>query len=421
MKKKISASFLALAMCFSLQSMPTFAAGNFEDVPADAALTRDVTVDTLYRSAGSPDTSGLTNPFNDVPEEGLYADAVKWAAANQIVSGYGGGKFGPEDNITRQDFAVMASRCLNLLNPNVALTQQYIIFADEADIADYAKNAAQDIIKLGIIKTTETNVFNPKGTITGAEAASMFRSFDEIAVPNQSAPADTKIKAADSLLSEFVTDETAATEIYTEQEVVFIGAISETARPKDNAPETDVCYIVFNHFIDWNEDDGVMCYFDSLVVDSVKAGDTVMVKGNFRGYADNGVFKTLTLGECELLEVTATAAPEMVAESLFFEFVTDEAAATETYTGQDVVITGTVSETARPKDNVPETDVCYIVFNHFDGLNENDGVMCYFDSFVVDSVKVGDAITVKGNFRSYEDNGVFKTLTLGECELVQEP
>ncbi|MDR2939809.1 MAG: S-layer homology domain-containing protein [Clostridiales bacterium] len=329
MKKKFLATFLALVVGFSLQPVLAVSVASFEDVPAGAeyfedvlyvynegimdgvtpklfnpggALTRGVSVNALYRIAGSPDTSNLANPFNDVVEGGLYSDAVKWAAANQVISGYGDSKFGPEDSITRQDFGVMALKCLYLLNTDIVLTQQYIMFDDEADIMDYAKNAAQDIIKLGIIKTTENNAFNPQGNITRADAASIFHKFEGIAVPNQAAPIDTKIKAADSLLSEFVMDEAAATEVYTGQEVVFIGTISETARPKDNAPKTDVCYIVFNNFVDWNESDGVMCYFDSLVVDSVKVGDTVKVKGNFRNYEDNGVFKMLILGECELVQ-----------------------------------------------------------------------------------------------------------------------
>jgi len=52
-------------------------------------LTRGMIVTVLYRMAGSPDVSGLPNPFSDVPGDRYYADAVKWAAANGIVSGYG--------------------------------------------------------------------------------------------------------------------------------------------------------------------------------------------------------------------------------------------------------------------------------------------------------------------------------------------
>jgi hypothetical protein len=50
-------------------------------------LTRGMVVTVLYRIAGSPDVSGLTNPFDDVDEGKWYTDAVKWATTNGIVSG----------------------------------------------------------------------------------------------------------------------------------------------------------------------------------------------------------------------------------------------------------------------------------------------------------------------------------------------
>jgi hypothetical protein len=36
-----------------------------------------------------------------------YADAVNWAASNGIVAGYGNGLFGPNDEISREQMAVI--------------------------------------------------------------------------------------------------------------------------------------------------------------------------------------------------------------------------------------------------------------------------------------------------------------------------
>ncbi len=39
-----------------------------------------------------------------------YTDAILWAAGNGIVEGYGNGKFGTDDNITREQFAAILYR-----------------------------------------------------------------------------------------------------------------------------------------------------------------------------------------------------------------------------------------------------------------------------------------------------------------------
>jgi len=64
-------------------------------------LTRAMIVPILYRHAGEPDVSSLNNPFNDVPEGQWFSDAVIWASANRVVNGYGDGKFGSNDPVTR--------------------------------------------------------------------------------------------------------------------------------------------------------------------------------------------------------------------------------------------------------------------------------------------------------------------------------
>ena len=71
-----------------------------------ADITRAMVATILYRYEGMPDAKDLDMPFTDAGDEGdYYYDAVKWAAGSGVVRGYGGGLFGPEDNITRQDLA----------------------------------------------------------------------------------------------------------------------------------------------------------------------------------------------------------------------------------------------------------------------------------------------------------------------------
>lgn len=69
-------------------------------------MTRAMLATVLYRMDGSP-VPAKAHSFSDVPGGAYYERAVAWAAENGIVSGVGGGRFGSESHITRQDLAVM--------------------------------------------------------------------------------------------------------------------------------------------------------------------------------------------------------------------------------------------------------------------------------------------------------------------------
>ena len=98
--------------------------------------------------------------------------AVLWAAENGIVEGYDG-RFDPNANITRQDLAVIMLRYLNYTGTVLPVTQQWIIFADEALIAEYASDAVQTMYKLGVIRGVEENTIDPRGNANRSQTAAM--------------------------------------------------------------------------------------------------------------------------------------------------------------------------------------------------------------------------------------------------------
>jgi flagellin-like hook-associated protein FlgL len=136
----------------------------------NATMTRAMFITTLWRIAGSPAAYG--NSFKDVKNGEYYSDAVKWALANKIIN-IGDGLFMPETEITRQDMAVMIFNYLNYIEAYYEVTADYRDFADEDDIADYAKSAIQNLNKLGIINGKGNNIIDPKGNATRAEVAAM--------------------------------------------------------------------------------------------------------------------------------------------------------------------------------------------------------------------------------------------------------
>jgi len=144
-------------------------------------LTRGMVVTVLYRMAESPDASGLSNPFDDVSDGKWYSDAVKWAADNKIVSGYGNGKFGPEDSITREQMAVMIMNYQQFsgnIPLDVIMDRE---FSDWNKISGWAKDAVNRLTKQGIINGKPNNLFDPDGEATRAEFAAILHRFMEAA------------------------------------------------------------------------------------------------------------------------------------------------------------------------------------------------------------------------------------------------
>ena len=72
-------------------------------------MTRAMLVTVLHRAAGSPSAATGT-AFSDVPSGAYYTDAVAWASANGIVTGYGNGRFGSNDPVSRAQIAAILWR-----------------------------------------------------------------------------------------------------------------------------------------------------------------------------------------------------------------------------------------------------------------------------------------------------------------------
>jgi hypothetical protein len=136
-------------------------------------ITRGMIVTVLWRLAGSPAT-GSGNPFSDVPGGQYYSGAELWAAANGIVTGYGGGQFGPNDNVTREQLAAMLYRYIVSIGegPHGAwMTNPG--FGDAGDISDWASEAVAFLYMIGVINGKDDNLFDPSSGATRAEFAAM--------------------------------------------------------------------------------------------------------------------------------------------------------------------------------------------------------------------------------------------------------
>ena len=75
----------------------------------EETLTRAMLVTILWRQAEKPVVNYLMR-FSDVPEDQWYSEAVRWAASEQLVGGYGDGRFGTDDPITQEQLNLIFQR-----------------------------------------------------------------------------------------------------------------------------------------------------------------------------------------------------------------------------------------------------------------------------------------------------------------------
>lgn len=75
----------------------------------DTTLTRAMLVTILWRQAEKPVVNYLMQ-FSDIPEGQWYSEAVRWAASEKLVAGYGDGRFGANDPITQKQLKLIFQR-----------------------------------------------------------------------------------------------------------------------------------------------------------------------------------------------------------------------------------------------------------------------------------------------------------------------
>ena len=95
-------------------------------------------------------------------------DSVGTAAHYGIVTGYDANTFGPNDNITREQMAVMVMKAAQLTPATNGLS-----FQDDTSISDWAREAVATAVGKGIIKGYPDNTFRPQGPATRAEAVTV--------------------------------------------------------------------------------------------------------------------------------------------------------------------------------------------------------------------------------------------------------
>ncbi len=153
----------------------------------NTTLTRGMFVTALGRLAGINPADYQTRKFTDVKADAYYAPYVNWAVSKGIVSGTTSTTFAPDSNITREQMAVIMKNYADKMGYSIPKTLEAVTFADNAQISSWAKDAVKAMQQAGVLSGKENNRFDPQGSATRAEAATVLHRFVEIVIDPQTA------------------------------------------------------------------------------------------------------------------------------------------------------------------------------------------------------------------------------------------
>ncbi len=134
--------------------------------------TRGMITTILYRMEGEPAIAG-SSPFSDVVAGEYYANAIVWANKHGILRGYDDGRAGPNDIITREQFAAILYRYADYKKQDVSARADLSSYTDVAEISDYAVDAVAWANAKGFIIGVSETELAPKASATRSQAAAI--------------------------------------------------------------------------------------------------------------------------------------------------------------------------------------------------------------------------------------------------------
>ncbi len=162
----------------------------------ELSVNRAMLVSILYRledASSKPADAG----FTDVADNAWYADAVNWAKENNIVSGYSDTLFGPEDTLTREQFAAILYRYAAYKGYDTTTSDNATLdnFTDASSISSGFDNVLLWANDKGYIGGMTETTLAPQGSTTRAQASAILLRFlrAENALPDNNQQPDSTL------------------------------------------------------------------------------------------------------------------------------------------------------------------------------------------------------------------------------------
>lgn len=157
-------NYCILTECMNGTSSKTF--------EPNSQMTRAMFVTVLYRMSG--DSVSPLSVFRDVPSSSWYTSSVRWAKIHGYIDGCGGGKFEPDDSITREQAIKI------LWSIEHRPSAQSARFSDHNRISSWALDAVSWARSSGLVEGRGNNRFVPQGLMTRAEAAAILYRYESM-------------------------------------------------------------------------------------------------------------------------------------------------------------------------------------------------------------------------------------------------
>ncbi len=148
------------------------------DFAPNDQTNRAMLVTILYRLDGEPAVT-KNIPFSDVAAGEWYSDAINWAAANEIVGGYGDGTFRPDRDLTREEAATILYRYATYKKYDVTTTASLAGYTDAASVQSYATAPMSWAVGTELIGGTTATTLSPSGGAIRAQIATILMRFCE--------------------------------------------------------------------------------------------------------------------------------------------------------------------------------------------------------------------------------------------------
>ncbi|MFR0733202.1 MAG: S-layer homology domain-containing protein [Oscillospiraceae bacterium] len=144
----------------------------------NATANRAMIATVLYRLAGTP-TYTTENPYTDLKQGSYYYDAVLWCTENGIFEGYGNGKFGPMDAVTREQLAAVLYRYTEKYLDMDASSRVVLkdVYRDYEKISRWAEDGMSWASATGLMEGYPDGTVRPRNGEKRSEIAAMFHRY----------------------------------------------------------------------------------------------------------------------------------------------------------------------------------------------------------------------------------------------------
>ena len=146
----------------------------------DDTMTRSMTATVLYRLSGEIYT-GTAASFGDMAAGAWYGTGVSWAAAREIAKGYGDGRFGVNDPVTREQLAAILYRYARYKGEDVSVGEDtnLIGFKDAGQVSEWAAPAVRWAVGVGLLKGDAAGCLRPLDQAARSEFAALLMRYVE--------------------------------------------------------------------------------------------------------------------------------------------------------------------------------------------------------------------------------------------------